>query len=118
MRYRRQKRGGKGLRDIKTTARNGKVVDVVAVLDSDDVLMVTAGGKIQRVRAGDISQVGRNTQGVRVIRLDKDDTLVSMARIPSEVLEGDAEGEATPETDSPPAGDETTPESDLPSAES
>jgi DNA gyrase subunit A len=100
MRYRRQRRGGKGLRDIKTTARNGKVIDIVAVSDSDDVLMVTAGGKIQRVRAGDISQVGRNTQGVRVIRLDDDDTLVSMARIPSEVLAAEPEAGSAPQTES------------------
>ncbi len=85
--YRRQRRGGKGVRDIRTTKRNGRVVDAVAVSDSDDVLMVTAGGKIQRLRAGDISQIGRNTQGVRVITLDEDDLLVSVARIPGEIFE-------------------------------
>ena len=85
MQYRRQKRGGKGLRDIRTTARNGKVIDALSVSDADDVLMVTAGAKIQRIRAQDISQVGRNTQGVRVIRLDESDELVSIARIPSEI---------------------------------
>ncbi len=89
--YRRQGRGGKGVRDIRTSARNGKAVDIVAVSDDDEVLMVTAGGKIQRVRAGEISQVGRNTQGVRIIRLDENDVLVSMARIPGEILEEDDE---------------------------
>ena len=88
MQYRRQRRGGKGLRDIRTTTRNGKVIDILSVSDSDEVLMVTAGGKIQRVRACDISQVGRNTMGVRVIRLDESDTLVSSACIPSEILGG------------------------------
>ncbi|MGH3450147.1 MAG: DNA gyrase C-terminal beta-propeller domain-containing protein, partial [Haloechinothrix sp.] len=87
MQYRRQRRGGKGLRDIRTTARNGQVVDVLAVSDDDEVLMVTAFGKIQRIRASDISRVGRNTQGVRIIRLDEGDKLVSMAQIPGEVLE-------------------------------
>jgi len=48
--------------------------------------MVTANGKIQRVRAGEISQIGRNTQGVRIIRLGSNDVLVSMARIPSEIF--------------------------------
>jgi len=86
MQYRRQRRGGKGLRDIRTTARNGKVIDILSVSDDDEVLMVTAGGKIQRVRARDISQVGRNTQGVRIIRLGEADTLVSCARIPCEIL--------------------------------
>jgi DNA gyrase subunit A len=85
MQYRRQGRGGKGVRDIKTTARNGKAVDIVAVTDADEVLMVTASGKIQRLRAADISIIGRNTQGVRIIRLEDDDKLVSMARIPGEI---------------------------------
>lgn len=84
--YRSQNRGGKGIRDIRTTARNGNVVAVLAVSDDDEVLMVTTGGKIQRVRAGDISVVGRNTQGVRIIRLEGDDKLASMARIPSEIV--------------------------------
>lgn len=88
MQYRRQGRGGKGVRDIKTTARNGKAVDIVAVTDADEVLMVTASGKIQRLRAADISIIGRNTQGVRIIRLEDDDKLVSMARIPAEIPSG------------------------------
>jgi DNA gyrase subunit A len=88
MRYRRQRRGGKGLRDIRTSSRNGKVIDVIEVAPGDEVLMVTGGGKIQRIRAADISQVGRNTQGVRVIRLDEGDTLVSIARIPEDVVSG------------------------------
>jgi len=93
--YRAQRRGGKGLRDIRTTARNGKVVKILAVTDGDEVLMVTSGGKIQRVRAADIGIVGRNTQGVRIIRLDESDSLVSMARIPSEII-GDEEPAAIP----------------------
>ncbi|MEI7698978.1 MAG: DNA gyrase C-terminal beta-propeller domain-containing protein [Planctomycetia bacterium] len=87
MKYRRQRRGGKGLRDIKTTARNGRVVDVLSVCDDDQVLMVTSRGKIQRVRAADISTIGRNTQGVRIIRLDEGDTLVSCAVIPGDVID-------------------------------
>jgi DNA gyrase subunit A len=89
MSFRRQRRGGKGLRNIRTTDRNGKVVDVTAVNDQDEVLMVTAAGKIQRIRAGDINEIGRNTQGVRVIRLEENDKLVSMARIPAD-LEAEA----------------------------
>ena len=92
--YRRQKRGGKGLRDIKTTDRNGRVVDVLSVTDDDEVLMITAKGKIQRLRASDISTIGRNTQGVRVIRLDDDDSLVSCAVIASDVIDEQAAAEA------------------------
>ena len=90
MKYRRQRRGGKGLRDIKTTARNGKVVDVLSVCDDDEVLMVTSRGKIQRIRASDINTIGRNTQGVRIIRLDEGDTLVSCAVIPGDVIDEEA----------------------------
>ena len=98
MQYRRQGRGGKGVRDIKTTARNGKAVDIVAVTDADEVLMVTASGKIQRLRAGDISVIGRNTQGVRIIRLEDDDKLVSMACIPAEIAKVDDSNDSAPAT--------------------
>jgi len=99
MRYRRQRRGGKGLRDIKTTDRNGPVIGILAVQDGDDILMMSATGKIQRIRAVDINVIGRNTQGVRVMRLDEDDKLVSVARIPAEVAEDDeSEPESTPES--------------------
>jgi DNA gyrase subunit A len=96
MQYRRQRRGGKGLRDIKTTARNGKAVKILSVSPDDEVLMVTAMGKIQRIRAADISEIGRNTQGVRVIRLDEGDKLVSIACIPNEIA-GEEPTAAPPE---------------------
>ncbi|MHC4177700.1 MAG: DNA gyrase subunit A [Planctomycetota bacterium] len=82
--YRTQRRGGKGLRDIRTTPRNGPVIGICRVSDDDELLMVTARGKIQRVRAADISIVGRNTQGVRIISLDEGDTLVAVKRVPQE----------------------------------
>lgn len=100
--YRRQRRGGKGLKDIKATARNGDVVKILAVSEQDDVLMVTSVGKIQRIRAGDINEIGRNTQGVRVIRLDEGDKLVSIARIPSDLC-GPAEAAAAETPTEPPA---------------
>ncbi len=84
MRYRRQKRGGKGLVNIKTTARNGKVVDIIGVSEQDEVLMVTSQGKIQRIRVRDINQIGRGTQGVTIIRMEEGDTVASIARVPSE----------------------------------
>jgi DNA gyrase subunit A len=83
-RYRTQRRGGKGVRDIKTTARNGKVVDVVRVDDNEEILMMTAGGKIQRIATREISVVGRNTQGVRIMTLDEGDTLAAVVRVPFE----------------------------------
>ena len=96
MRYRRQKRGGKGLRDIKTTKRNGPVIGTLCVHDGDDVLMISASGKIQRIRAADISVIGRNTQGVRIMTLDDGDTLVQIGRIPAEVTD---DGDAVPATE-------------------
>lgn len=87
--YRRQRRGGKGLRDIKTTTRNGAVVDALSVMDDDEVLIVTAKGKIQRLRASDISTIGRNTQGVRIMKLDEGDAVASCAVIASETIDAE-----------------------------
>lgn len=109
--YRTQNRGGKGLRDIKATDRNGPVVGIIRVDDDDEVLMMTAGGKIQRIRASDISIIGRNTQGVRIMKLSDGDTLAAVVRVPNE--EGDEEviGEDRPldapsDGSTPPRADE------------
>ena len=82
--YRAQRRGGKGLRDIKTTPRNGPVIGIVRVHEQDELMMITARGKIQRVPVSDISVIGRNTQGVRIMSLDEGDTLVAAKRVPRE----------------------------------
>ena len=83
-RYRTQGRGGKGVRDIKTTARNGRVVGILTVRDNDEILMMSAGGKLQRISCGDLSVIGRNTQGVRIMRLDEGDTLAAIVKVPPE----------------------------------
>jgi len=83
-RYRTQKRGGKGLRDIRTSARNGKVIGIAWVTDDDEIFMMTAKGKIQRIKAADISVIGRNTQGVRIMNVDEGDKLVAVVRVPAE----------------------------------
>ncbi|NMC21092.1 MAG: DNA gyrase subunit A, partial [Thermogutta sp.] len=80
--YRTQRRGGKGIRDIKTGERNGPVVGVVAVHENDQVLMMTALGKIQRIHVREIRLSGRNTKGVRLMNLDEGDELVAVKRIP------------------------------------
>jgi DNA gyrase subunit A len=82
--YRTQRRGGKGLRDIKTTERNGPVVGIVGVSDVDELLMMTARGKIQRIAVSDVSIIGRNTQGVKIMSLDEEDTLIAVKRVPQE----------------------------------
>ncbi len=83
-RYRTQKRGGKGLRDIKTTKRNGPVMGIVRVDETDELMMMTARGKIQRVKVSDFNEIGRNTQGVRIMSLDEGDTLAALVRVPPE----------------------------------
>ena len=104
-RYRTQKRGGKGVRDIKTTDRNGKVIGIKSVNDDDQLLLMTSRGKIQRIKVADISIIGRNTQGVRIMGLDDDDSLSVIARVPRDELdEDDGTGEA-------PTGDTPTGES-------
>ncbi|HEX5054655.1 MAG TPA: DNA gyrase subunit A [Planctomycetota bacterium] len=82
--YRQQSRGGKGIIDIRTNDRNGKVVNLLSVKDEDEVIMITKDGQIVRTKVSEISVIGRNTQGVRCIALNEGDQLVSVARIPSE----------------------------------
>ena len=83
-RYRTQRRGGKGVRDIRTSARNGKVISIARVNDDDEIFMMTAKGKIQRIAAADISIIGRNTQGVRLMNVDEGDSLIAIVRVPPE----------------------------------
>jgi DNA gyrase subunit A len=83
-RYPTKGRGTMGVRDIKTTDRNGPVVAIEIVRDADELLLMTARGKIQRIRASDISVIGRNTQGVRIMSLDEADSVVAVVRVPPE----------------------------------
>ena len=83
-RYRRQRRGGKGLRDIKAGGRNGKVVGIVRVDDEDEILIMTSRGKLQRMAVNEIGIVGRNTKGVRIMKLDDNDSLTAAVRVPPE----------------------------------
>ncbi|QDV39067.1 DNA gyrase subunit A [Tautonia plasticadhaerens] len=104
--YRSQNRGGKGLIDIKTTDRNGPVVTIAKVTDDDEVMLTTAGGNIIRTRVGDVNLIGRNTQGVRLIRIDEGDSVGSLAKLPEEELSAadgvdDAVAEALAEAEAP-----------------
>jgi DNA gyrase subunit A len=82
--YRLQGRAGKGIIDIKTGGRNGNVVGMLQVRDEDDLLLVTTKGKIIRIHAADISSQGRNTWGVRIIEVEPDDRVGSIARVEAE----------------------------------
>ena len=102
--YRSQSRGGKGLIDIKTTERNGPVVAIAKVTDEDEVMITTTGGNLIRTRVSDINLIGRNTQGVRLIRVEEGDAVRSLAKLPEEELavnedglnEGPGQGEDHP----------------------
>jgi DNA gyrase subunit A len=82
--YRPQSRGGVGLKNIKTSSRNGKVVALQAVQNKDDLMMITGNGMIIRTGLDQIRSIGRNTQGVRLIKLKAGDKLVAAEKIVSE----------------------------------
>ncbi|MFS1516856.1 DNA gyrase subunit A [Bacillus sp. SCS-151] len=93
--YRSQSRGGKGLKTCNITDKNGTVVAVKAVSGTEDIMIITAGGVLIRMDVGDISQMGRNTQGVRLIRLDESDEnefVATVAKVQKEV-EDEYDGE-------------------------
>jgi DNA gyrase subunit A len=81
--YRAQSRYGKGLVDIKTDERNGPVATVKAVAEDDHLVIMSEAGQIMRIRAGDVSEVGRNTKGVVVMRFDGDDRVASVDVVPA-----------------------------------
>ena len=80
--YRLQGRGGKGIISVKTTERNGLAVGFVQVRENDEIMMMSSKGKILRCRVDKIREVGRNTQGVRVLEMEEaDDRVVGVARL-------------------------------------
>jgi DNA gyrase subunit A len=87
--YRAQSRGGKGRIDIRTSERNGRVVSVMAVHESEGVVLTTQMGLLVRVPAGQISRIGRATQGVRVVNLKDSDRLIAAATVPAEEVPTD-----------------------------
>ncbi|WP_123534615.1 DNA gyrase subunit A [Halosimplex salinum] len=91
--YRAQSRYGKGLIDIKTDERNGLVSTVKAVAEDDHLLIMSERGQIMRIRAGDVSEVGRNTKGVVVMKLESGDQVASVDAIPASVGDIDADEE-------------------------
>ena len=74
-------RGGQGVIAIKVNGRNGRVVGADEVADGDELMLITGGGRLVRIRTGEIPVVGRNTQGVRLIRLAEDERLVSLGKV-------------------------------------
>src|SRR6266508_2123998 len=100
--YRLQGRAGKGIIDIKTEGRNGSVVGMLQIREGDDILVITTNGKMIRVHGDDITSQGRNTMGVRIIDLDADDRVGSIARVEAEQAPA-PEQTAAPEQTGPPS---------------
>ncbi|MHC4861461.1 MAG: DNA gyrase C-terminal beta-propeller domain-containing protein, partial [Planctomycetota bacterium] len=82
--YRLQTRGGQGTINIRTKPRNGPVIGVKFVCDDDDLILMSEGGMAVRISAKSVRVIGRATQGVRLIRLGKEDRLISLAKVPPE----------------------------------
>jgi len=92
--YRRQKRGGGGIINIKTRPRNGPVVAMKEVRSGDELMLTTSQGMVVRTPVDGIRVIGRNTQGVRLIRLDEGDKVVAVARVLKEEAGGEQKGKA------------------------
>ena len=90
-------RGGQGVIAIKVNGRNGRVVGAKEVDSDDELMLITGGGHLVRIRAGEIPTVGRNTQGVRLIRLGDQEGLVSLGKV-VEAVGGGAEDDESSET--------------------
>ncbi len=105
--YRTQSRAGKGVISVKVTEKNGPAISFHQVWDADEVMLMSAEGMILRARMGDMREIGRNAQGVRLMHLPEDDRLVGVAKL-AETDEGDTfeiTGEDSPEA--PDSGLET-----------
>ena len=89
--YRTQRRGGKGLINLRLTPKTGEVIAVKEVTDEDELMLVTRAGVINRQSASQIRVIGRNTQGVRLVSLDKRDEVMDVARIIPELADDELE---------------------------
>ena len=87
--YREQSRGGNGVITLKTTPKTGGLIALKEVSDQDDLMVITQRGKVIRMNCGSIRTMGRNTQGVRIMRLDSDGSIAAVTRV---VNEDDDEG--------------------------
>ena len=114
--YRLTRRGGKGVINIKTTDRNGKVVALKAVDDNDELMMITAKGIMLRTDLSNIREIGRATQGVRIIKPDTGDRVVAVAKIAKEDQD---EARATSDDDvrQPPKDEAASTDPEPPSSE-
>ena len=97
--YRVQGRGGSGIINIKVNDRNGKVSAFRNVTEEDEIIVNTEGGQVMRCTVGGISEIGRNTMGVRVMNVEKDDCIVNVSVIREEDDDEDGDGDEAPSGD-------------------
>jgi DNA gyrase subunit A len=95
--YRLTARGGKGVINMKTSTRNGKVVGILSVKEDSDLMIVSKNGKIIRLEAAEIRQAGRSTQGVRLVRMEDDDQVAAASVIPDTENGEGKNGDGQPE---------------------
>ncbi len=91
--YRKQSRAGKGIYTIKVTERNGPVVGILQVAQDDQLMLMTSSGKVTRFSVNEVGLIGRNTQGVRLMKVDDGETVISFARIQELGGDGDDQGD-------------------------
>ncbi len=91
--YRLTHRGGKGVINMKTTAKTGKVVAILSVKEDSDLMIVTKDGKIIRIESSEIRETGRSAQGVRVVRMEEGDRVAAASVIPESEPIGDKNGD-------------------------
>jgi DNA gyrase subunit A len=96
MSYRLTARGGKGVINMKTTGKTGKVVAILSVKEDTDLVIVSQNGKIIRIEASTIRQAGRSTQGVRLVSLEDGDKVAAASVIPDTEPGNEADGPVAP----------------------
>ncbi len=102
--YRLTRRGGKGVINVRVTERNGRVVAVRAVTDEDSLMLITSKGILLRMDIEQLREIGRATQGVKLIRVEDDDRVVAVARVVRDRDEEDEQPSARPEAVAPEEG--------------
>jgi DNA gyrase subunit A len=99
--YRLQSRGGYGVINFKVTQKTGQVIGAMAVRDTDTLLLLTSTNKIIRIGLGDISSIGRATQGVRLVSIDEGGYVVNFDRVDKAESFTEEDGAAEPVVNAP-----------------
>ena len=104
--YRLQARGGKGVINLKTSEKTGKVVAIKSVVPEDQLMVITRNGVINRQRIDEIRVIGRATQGVRLVNLDENDSVMDVARVFPDPPNGESNSEGASGDGAGAAGEE------------